>query len=67
VFGTSRRASGTRADGGVEMIAMDVDSDASVESAVATVLERPGRIDAVVNNVPGRVFERIVLRIYGIG
>jgi NAD(P)-dependent dehydrogenase (short-subunit alcohol dehydrogenase family) len=51
VFGTSRRASaGARPEGGVEMVAMDVDSDASVQAAVATVLERAGRIDAVVNN-----------------
>lgn len=51
VFGTSRRASADgRAEGGVEMVAMDVDSDASVQVAVATVLERAGRIDAVVNN-----------------
>lgn len=48
VFGTSRRAESTGA--GVEMVAMDVDSDASVEAGVTRVLERAGRIDAVVNN-----------------
>lgn len=50
VFGTSRRAESTTTDGGVEMVAMDVDSDASVQAGVAAVLERAGRIDAVVNN-----------------
>lgn len=52
VFGTSRQASSdAAADGGVEMLPMDVDSDASVQSAVATLLARTGgRIDAVVNN-----------------
>ncbi|HYW13447.1 MAG TPA: SDR family oxidoreductase [Longimicrobium sp.] len=51
VFGTSRRAGeDARAEDGIEMLAMDVDSDASVECAVAAVLERAGRVDAVVNN-----------------
>ncbi len=51
VFGTSRRAGEAgRAQDGIEMVAMDVDSDASVERAVSAVLERAGRIDAVVNN-----------------
>lgn len=49
VFGTSRRAADSAQDG-VEMLEMDVDSDASVERAVATLLQRAGRIDAVVNN-----------------
>lgn len=49
VFGTSRRG-GEAAEGGIEMVAMDVDSDASVEAALAAVLQRAGRIDAVVNN-----------------
>jgi short-subunit dehydrogenase len=35
---------------GVEMIAMDVTDDGSVERAVAEVLASAGRIDAVVNN-----------------
>lgn len=48
VFGTSRRAEDDAA--GFERIAMDVDSDASVERGVAQVLARAGRIDAVVNN-----------------
>jgi NAD(P)-dependent dehydrogenase (short-subunit alcohol dehydrogenase family) len=50
VFGTSRRAASSRADGGIEMLEMDVDSDASVAGALRTLLERAGRIDAVVNN-----------------
>ncbi len=33
-----------------EMITMDVDDDASVQAGVAAVLERAGRLDAVVNN-----------------
>jgi NAD(P)-dependent dehydrogenase (short-subunit alcohol dehydrogenase family) len=48
VFGTSRSARDD--DAGVAMLAMDVDDDASVERAVAMVVERSGRIDAVVNN-----------------
>lgn len=48
VFGTSRSV--REDDGEVKMLAMDVDDDASVERAVATLLERTGRIDAVVNN-----------------
>lgn len=49
VFGTQRRPS--EAGGGAfEMLAMDVDDDASVAGAVAVVIERAGRIDAVVNN-----------------
>jgi NAD(P)-dependent dehydrogenase (short-subunit alcohol dehydrogenase family) len=50
VFGTSRRGAGAPGPEGVEMVAMDVDDDASVEGAVAAVLERAGRMDAVVNN-----------------
>jgi NAD(P)-dependent dehydrogenase (short-subunit alcohol dehydrogenase family) len=51
VFGTSRRAGdASQSDDPVEMVGMDVDDDASVDAAVATVLERAGRIDAVVNN-----------------
>jgi NAD(P)-dependent dehydrogenase (short-subunit alcohol dehydrogenase family) len=49
VFGTQRRPSGG-ASGAVEMIAMDVDDDDSVTRGVAAVIERAGRIDAVVNN-----------------
>ncbi len=48
VFPTMRRPN--MEQHGPDAIAMDVPSDASVEAAVATVLERTGRIDAVVNN-----------------
>jgi NAD(P)-dependent dehydrogenase (short-subunit alcohol dehydrogenase family) len=49
VFGTRRQpvADVVR---NVEMIAMDVDDDASVEHGVAFVLQKAGRLDAVVNN-----------------
>lgn len=49
VFGTSRRPSG---DGpsNVEMLACDVTDDASVAALAATVLERTGRIDLLVNS-----------------
>jgi NAD(P)-dependent dehydrogenase (short-subunit alcohol dehydrogenase family) len=50
VFGTSRRGAEGADGGGYEMVAMDVDSDASVENGVAEVVRRAGRIDAVVNN-----------------
>lgn len=49
VFGTQRRPP-DRGTGAVEMIAMDVDDDASVARGIAAVVERAGRIDAVVNN-----------------
>jgi NAD(P)-dependent dehydrogenase (short-subunit alcohol dehydrogenase family) len=47
VFGAQRRPAPSNA---VETITMDVTDDASVERGVATVLERAGRIDVVVNN-----------------
>jgi NAD(P)-dependent dehydrogenase (short-subunit alcohol dehydrogenase family) len=52
VFGTSRKSplEPSRADDGVEMFQMDVDDDSSVSRGVQTVVERAGRIDAVVNN-----------------
>ena len=49
VYGTSRRG----ADGAArtyEMISLDVTSDASVQQAVAAVLQKEGRIDLLVNN-----------------
>ena len=50
VFGTQRaEPSGAPVDG-VELISMDVDDDASVAAGVARVVERTGRLDAVVNN-----------------
>jgi short-subunit dehydrogenase len=49
VYGTSRRhVQATRAS--FEMLALDVTDDASVESAVAELLRREGRIDLLVNN-----------------
>jgi len=47
-FGTSR----SPAPGGesIEMITMDVESDASVDAGVATVLDAAGRVDVLVNN-----------------
>jgi NAD(P)-dependent dehydrogenase (short-subunit alcohol dehydrogenase family) len=49
VFGTSRTPS--RESGvGFEMLPLDVRSDSSVDACVATVLERTGRLDVLVNN-----------------
>ncbi len=48
VFGTSRRGGGTR--DGVEMLTLDVCSDASVRACVEELLRRAGRVDALVNN-----------------
>jgi NAD(P)-dependent dehydrogenase (short-subunit alcohol dehydrogenase family) len=51
VFGTRRRPSDNN-DGpaGVDMVQLDVRDKDSVESCVHTVLDRAGRIDALVNN-----------------
>ena len=49
VVGTSRSASGEVRDG-IQMIACDVTSDASVAAAVATVKRDHGRIDVLINN-----------------
>ncbi len=54
VFGAQRRVAAER-DGGVEMLTMDVTDDESVRRGVATVLERAGRIDAVLNNAGNAV------------
>ncbi len=48
VYGTSRRP--TAGPSGVTMLTADVNDDRSVEQAVATVLNREGRLDIVVNN-----------------
>lgn len=48
VFGTSRAGSG--GPPGIEMLALDVDDDASVEQCVASLLARTGRLDVLVNN-----------------
>ena len=49
VYGTSRNPSAAARDSD-DLIAMDVNDDASVTAAVAHVLSDAGRIDAVVNN-----------------
>jgi short-subunit dehydrogenase len=48
VFGTSRGGAGGAP--GVEMLALDVDRDASVQACVAELLRRAGRLDVLVNN-----------------
>jgi NAD(P)-dependent dehydrogenase (short-subunit alcohol dehydrogenase family) len=51
VYGTSRRPAARGADpGNVTILAADVTDDRSVKDAVATVLDREGRLDIVVNN-----------------
>jgi len=47
VVGTSRSG---RATGGIEMVALDVDSDGSVERCIADLEHRYGGIDILVNN-----------------
>jgi NAD(P)-dependent dehydrogenase (short-subunit alcohol dehydrogenase family) len=49
VFGTSRRAPGTRSPG-IEYLVCDVTSDESVQAAVGEVLSKAGRVDLLVNN-----------------
>src|SRR5215210_5655746 len=49
VFGTYRRPPATRV-AGIEYLACDVTSDASVEAVVSQVLAQAGRIDLLVNN-----------------
>ena len=48
VFGTSRK--GGRTWDGVEVLTLDVCSDASVQACVEELLRKAGRIDALVNN-----------------
>jgi NAD(P)-dependent dehydrogenase (short-subunit alcohol dehydrogenase family) len=48
VFGTSRKGGTSR--GGVELLTLDVCSDASVRACVGEVQRRAGRLDALVNN-----------------
>ncbi len=50
VFGTSRNPQRTEPIPGVELVQLDVTSDVSVSRAVATVIQRAGRIDILVNN-----------------
>ena len=49
VYGTSRRAAAGAA-GKVTMLTADVNQDHSVDQAVATILDREGRVDVVINN-----------------
>jgi NAD(P)-dependent dehydrogenase (short-subunit alcohol dehydrogenase family) len=48
VYGSSRRLQPE--DGAFPFVQMDVDDDASVQSAVAEVVQREGRLDAIVGN-----------------
>ena len=50
VFGTSRKLDGAPSLPGVEFVPLDVRDDASVEAAVAAVVDNAGRIDVLVNN-----------------
>jgi NAD(P)-dependent dehydrogenase (short-subunit alcohol dehydrogenase family) len=50
VFGTTRSNDLTPPIGGLTMVKLDVTDDAAVSGGVQTVLERAGRIDALVNN-----------------
>jgi NAD(P)-dependent dehydrogenase (short-subunit alcohol dehydrogenase family) len=50
VFGTSRRPAPDAAPAGVEMLELDVRSDASVAACVEELLRRAGRVDVLVNN-----------------
>jgi NAD(P)-dependent dehydrogenase (short-subunit alcohol dehydrogenase family) len=50
VFAGARRPDAVSLLHGAELVALDVTDDASVNSAVAHVLEKVGRIDALVNN-----------------
>src|SRR5579859_6107363 len=54
VFGTVR-SEGTAVPQGVEPIVLDVRDDASVERGIAAVVERAGRVDALVNNAGGTI------------
>ncbi|MEM3087425.1 MAG: SDR family NAD(P)-dependent oxidoreductase [Halobacteria archaeon] len=49
VFGTSRKPAAGKVDG-VEMVPLDVTSEATVRECVETVLNRAGRVDGLVNN-----------------
>jgi NAD(P)-dependent dehydrogenase (short-subunit alcohol dehydrogenase family) len=56
VFGTSRNPQRNEPIAGVELLPLDVSDQASVASAVSTVIQRAGRIDVVVNNAGVGVF-----------
>ena len=50
VFGTSRNPTGAAAIPSVEMLPLDVRSDASVVACVTAVVNQVGRVDVLVNN-----------------
>jgi short-subunit dehydrogenase len=50
VYGTSRNPSASPQEAGVGMIALDVDSDNSVQIGVKELLDETGRLDVLVNN-----------------
>ncbi len=50
VYGTSRHPSEETDASGVQMLAMDVNSDESVAAAIEQIVQAEGRIDVVVNN-----------------
>jgi NAD(P)-dependent dehydrogenase (short-subunit alcohol dehydrogenase family) len=50
VFGTVRSIAKTAPLAGVELVEMDVRDDASVRTAIHTIIDRAGRIDVLVNN-----------------
>jgi NAD(P)-dependent dehydrogenase (short-subunit alcohol dehydrogenase family) len=54
VFGTVRSVGSAEPDG-IERVVLDVRDEASIERAVAEVLARAGRIDALVNNAGGTI------------
>lgn len=56
VFGTSRNPQLTQPTPGVELVPLDLTDAESVTAAVATVVQRAGRIDILVNNAGIGVF-----------
>jgi NAD(P)-dependent dehydrogenase (short-subunit alcohol dehydrogenase family) len=56
VFGTSRNPQRNEPIAGVELLPLDVSDEASVASAVSTVIQRAGRIDVLVNNAGVGIF-----------
>jgi NAD(P)-dependent dehydrogenase (short-subunit alcohol dehydrogenase family) len=56
VFGTSRNPQRNEPIAGVELLPLDVSDQASVTSAVSTVIQRAGRIDVLVNNAGVGIF-----------
>lgn len=56
VFGTSRNPQRNEPIAGVELLPLDVSDQASVASAVSTVINRAGRIDVLVNNAGVGIF-----------